>query len=183
MCHLDFPLESPSFTHHQPHLPVPQGQLDNHSFTRRQHQDRTEELLQKQSIILLQYVRMLDWFDLNWMDCTLRLQSSVYMSSWRHCSQRRLFLTSLSPFSTLPSHSVDMSKHHPDLIMCRKQPGIGMAAESFSLPILVGLRGLLTNEKFCCANRLCTATMFSLCSIAIGRLCEKCDGKCVICDS
>ncbi|CAI0434122.1 unnamed protein product [Linum tenue] len=33
-----------------------------------------------------------------------------------------------------------MDKHHPDLIMCRKQPGI-----------------------------------------AIGRLCEKCDGKCVIC--
>ena len=35
-----------------------------------------------------------------------------------------------------------MAKHHPDLIMCRKQPGI-----------------------------------------AIGKLCEKCDGKCVICDS
>ena len=34
------------------------------------------------------------------------------------------------------------AKHHPDLIMCRKQPGI-----------------------------------------AIGRLCEKCDGKCVVCDS
>ncbi|XP_052117597.1 PHD finger-like domain-containing protein 5A [Arachis duranensis] len=34
------------------------------------------------------------------------------------------------------------AKHHPDLIMCRKQPGI-----------------------------------------VIGRLCEKCDGKCVICDS
>ena len=35
-----------------------------------------------------------------------------------------------------------MAKHHPDLVMCRKQPGI-----------------------------------------AIGRLCEKCDGKCPICDS
>ncbi|KAK8262613.1 hypothetical protein V6Z11_D13G270100 [Gossypium hirsutum] len=35
-----------------------------------------------------------------------------------------------------------MAKHHPDLIMCRKQPGI-----------------------------------------AIGRLCEKHDGKCVVCDS
>ena len=35
-----------------------------------------------------------------------------------------------------------MAKHHPDLIMCRKQPGI-----------------------------------------AIGRLCDKCDGRCVICDS
>ncbi|KAF9572700.1 PHD finger-like domain-containing protein 5A [Mortierella alpina] len=47
------------------------------------------------------------------------------------------------PNISIPSyHSADMSKHHPDLIMCRKQPGI-----------------------------------------AIGRLCEKCDGKCVICDS
>jgi PHD finger-like domain-containing protein 5A len=35
-----------------------------------------------------------------------------------------------------------MAKHHPDLVMCRKQPGV-----------------------------------------AIGRLCEKCDGHCVICDS
>lgn len=35
-----------------------------------------------------------------------------------------------------------MAKHHPDLIMCRKQIGI-----------------------------------------SIGRLCDKCDGKCVICDS
>ena len=35
-----------------------------------------------------------------------------------------------------------MSKHHPDLIMCRKLPGI-----------------------------------------AIGRLCERCDGRCVNCDS
>eukprot|EP01016_Furgasonia_blochmanni_P019950 TRINITY_DN2221_c0_g1_i2.p1 TRINITY_DN2221_c0_g1~~TRINITY_DN2221_c0_g1_i2.p1 ORF type:complete len:156 (+),score=40.46 TRINITY_DN2221_c0_g1_i2:59-526(+) len=40
------------------------------------------------------------------------------------------------------SNLVGMAKHHPDLIMCRKQPGV-----------------------------------------AIGRLCEKCDGKCVICDS
>lgn len=39
-------------------------------------------------------------------------------------------------------YQTSMAKHHPDLIMCRKQPGI-----------------------------------------AIGRLCEKCDGKCVICDS
>lgn len=45
---------------------------------------------------------------------------------------------------TSPSRGagVAMAKHHPDLIMCRKQ-----------------------------------------CGIAIGRLCEKCDGKCVICDS
>lgn len=36
----------------------------------------------------------------------------------------------------------DMAKHHPDLVFCRKQPGI-----------------------------------------SLGRLCEKCDGKCVVCDS
>ena len=41
-----------------------------------------------------------------------------------------------------------MAKHHPDLVMCRKQPG----------------------------------TIFYL-GISIGALCEKCDGKCVICDS
>ncbi|CAI4211515.1 unnamed protein product [Parascedosporium putredinis] len=35
-----------------------------------------------------------------------------------------------------------MSRHHPDLVMCRKQPGI-----------------------------------------AIGRVCDKCDGKCPVCDS
>ena len=35
-----------------------------------------------------------------------------------------------------------MAKHHPDLVFCRKQPGI-----------------------------------------ALGRLCERCDGKCIICDS
>jgi len=35
-----------------------------------------------------------------------------------------------------------MAKHHPDLIMCRKQTGI-----------------------------------------SIGRLCDKCDGRCIICDS
>lgn len=35
-----------------------------------------------------------------------------------------------------------MSRHHPDLVMCRKQPGI-----------------------------------------SIGRLCDKCDGKCPVCDS
>ncbi|KIH88144.1 hypothetical protein SPBR_07764 [Sporothrix brasiliensis 5110] len=35
-----------------------------------------------------------------------------------------------------------MSRHHPDLVMCRKQPGI-----------------------------------------AVGRVCDKCDGKCPVCDS
>lgn len=35
-----------------------------------------------------------------------------------------------------------MSRHHPDLIMCRKQPGI-----------------------------------------VVGKLCQRCEGKCVVCDS
>ena len=50
----------------------------------------------------------------------------------------------ISPKSTKTNlqQTTTMAKHHPDLVMCRKQPGI-----------------------------------------AIGRLCEKCDGKCVICDS
>ncbi|KAI5796369.1 PHF5-like protein-domain-containing protein [Peziza echinospora] len=47
-------------------------------------------------------------------------------------------LSSASPQATFPI----MSRHHPDLVMCRKQPGI-----------------------------------------AIGRLCDKCDGKCPVCDS
>jgi len=44
----------------------------------------------------------------------------------------------------LTTHRVEitMSRHHPDLVMCRKQSGI-----------------------------------------AIGRLCDKCDGKCPVCDS
>ena len=54
----------------------------------------------------------------------------------------------------------NMAKHHPDLIFCRKQPGVGM------LIIFQYLFGF--NFSFW---------------KAIGRLCEKCDGKCVICDS
>ncbi|KAJ3729421.1 PHF5-like protein-domain-containing protein, partial [Lentinula raphanica] len=50
--------------------------------------------------------------------------------------------TLTQPQAILSSTCFIMSKHHPDLIMCRRQPGI-----------------------------------------AIGRLCEKCDGKCPGCDS
>ena len=50
-------------------------------------------------------------------------------------------LAARSPAAS-PKNCAAMAKHHPDLIMCRKQPGI-----------------------------------------AIGRLCEKCDGKCPVCDS
>jgi hypothetical protein len=75
------------------------------------------------------------------------------------CNSHALLTQPSSPFLVSPSHALRvpqqplsalsfsrsdtvMAKHHPDLIMCRKQPGI-----------------------------------------AIGRLCAKCDGKCVICDS
>ncbi|KAF9341546.1 PHD finger-like domain-containing protein 5A [Linnemannia elongata] len=57
-------------------------------------------------------------------------------------STDRTLRTPSGIFLTTHIKYVFMSKHHPDLIMCRKQPGI-----------------------------------------AIGRVCEKCDGKCVICDS
>ena len=59
-----------------------------------------------------------------------------------------------------------MAKHHPDLIMCRKQPGIGMFEISDFCPDPLRLRSPLP-----------------LPSAAVGRLCEKCDGKCPVCDS
>ena len=52
-----------------------------------------------------------------------------------------------------------MAKHHPDLIMCMKQPGIGTLL------------------------RKSVRTRLMSCIVALGRLCEKCDGKCPICDS
>lgn len=58
-----------------------------------------------------------------------------------------------------------MAKHHPDLIFCRKQPGVG---KSFAYYFH------MLHDHVLILNLL-----FS----AIGRLCEKCDGKCVICDS
>eukprot|EP00878_Enallax_costatus_P020563 GHUV01021743.1.p3 GENE.GHUV01021743.1~~GHUV01021743.1.p3 ORF type:complete len:120 (-),score=11.33 GHUV01021743.1:1069-1428(-) len=60
-----------------------------------------------------------------------------------------------------------MAKHHPDLIMCMKQPGIGECSDHLPHHFHVLLR-LLMNGYICAA---------------IGRLCEKCDGKCPICDS
>ncbi|GJJ13354.1 hypothetical protein Clacol_007606 [Clathrus columnatus] len=57
-----------------------------------------------------------------------------------------------------------MSKHHPDLIMCRRQPGIGTFSSYYTPWVTF-------------ANRL----FFH--NTAIARLCEKCDGKCPICDS
>lgn len=60
-----------------------------------------------------------------------------------------------------------MAKHHPDLIFCRKQPGVGEFIED--------CKRLPESPK-------CKQTAFPV-LLAIGRLCEKCDGKCVICDS
>lgn len=57
-----------------------------------------------------------------------------------------------------------MAKHHPDLIFCRKQPGVGKSEKE-------NLNDLFIYRKI------------SISLLAIGRLCEKCDGKCVICDS
>ena len=50
----------------------------------------------------------------------------------------------------------EMAKHHPDLIFCRKQAG------------------KFKQQKLVCKKIL---------GVAIGRLCDKCDGRCVICDS
>ncbi|CAO3640870.1 unnamed protein product [Cunninghamella blakesleeana] len=58
--------------------------------------------------------------------------------SWLDFSPNGFFYISFFCFSLY----FIMARHHPNLIFCRKQPGI-----------------------------------------AIGRLCEKCDGRCVICDS
>ena len=52
-----------------------------------------------------------------------------------------------------------MAKHHPDLIMCRKQPGVGESF--FSCRIVVFL--------------LLFSAIFFPPPPAIGRLCEKCE--------
>lgn len=70
-----------------------------------------------------------------------------------------------------------MARHHPDLIMCRKQPGIGKPCSFDLTPSFRILHTFLTHPlAFFFFSR-------SLSTPAIGRLCEKCDGKCVICDS
>ncbi|KAH8350791.1 hypothetical protein KR084_012193 [Drosophila pseudotakahashii] len=61
-----------------------------------------------------------------------------------------------------------MAKHHPDLIFCRKQPGVGeFSNKNHSRPGEI---------QYCLHSPPSHAA-------AIGRLCEKDDGKCVICDS
>lgn len=68
-----------------------------------------------------------------------------------------------------------MAKHHPDLIFCRKQPGVGK----------IHIRIPLFTVCFDAMTTLWLLVVTNLCFVypAIGRLCEKCDGKCVICDS
>lgn len=66
-----------------------------------------------------------------------------------------------------------MAKHHPDLIFCRKQPGVGKNNHNLQAFVTVNL--YVFDMK--------SVNTFSMFFIAIGRLCEKCDGKCVICDS
>jgi len=56
--------------------------------------------------------------------------------------RRHIYSGSFQKNIHLQSATQIMSRHHPDLVMCRKQAGI-----------------------------------------AIGRLCDKCDGKCPVCDS
>jgi PHD finger-like domain-containing protein 5A len=80
------------------------------------------------------------------------------LSLWGGKAEKSIYpFDCTSHLSSLPSHpnvktqanfshytheKAAMSRHHPDLVMCRKAPGI-----------------------------------------SIGRLCDKCDGKCPVCDS
>ncbi|PPS06409.1 hypothetical protein GOBAR_AA14196 [Gossypium barbadense] len=92
-----------------------------------------------------------------------------------------------------------MAKHHPDLIMCRKQPGIaiGRLCEKHDGKCVVcdSLVHPCTLVRVCdeCNYGSFQTVMAKhhpdliMCrkqpGIAIGRLCEKHDGKCVVCDS
>ncbi|KAJ1332405.1 hypothetical protein BSLG_008707 [Batrachochytrium salamandrivorans] len=70
-----------------------------------------------------------------------------------------------------------MAKHHPDLIFCRKQPGIEIKALYSAVH--------LHSASCTSASDFFTITAANLPQrlLAIGRLCEKHDGVCVICDS
>ena len=83
-----------------------------------------------------------------WLFLWIRTQFNCKLPYWKwefllcsHLCIHILLVTGILETKSFWKAS-NMAKHHPDLIMCRKQPGI-----------------------------------------AIGRLCEKDDGKCVICDS
>ena len=69
-----------------------------------------------------------------------------------------------------------MARHHPDLIMCRKQPGVCEFLEKkYNYSPVAACVSLHSSPP----RLLRRANPLA----AIGRLCEKCDGKCVICDS
>lgn len=94
-----------------------------------------------------------------------RSQQSPYL--WRTKSLTKKNCFSLN---TEQNYRI-MAKHHPDLIFCRKQPGVGKHFRSGSTHEIESM-SLSSFYHFCFVSFL-----------AIGRLCEKCDGKCVICDS
>ncbi|DBA87128.1 TPA: hypothetical protein ACH3X2_005242 [Trebouxia sp. C0005] len=69
-----------------------------------------------------------------------------------------------------------MAKHHPDLIMCRKQPGIaiGRLCEKCKLAVSARVRP---------ARSLCEPTRLLNLSLTHWSCLNAGDGKCVICDS
>ncbi|KJH48818.1 PHF5-like protein [Dictyocaulus viviparus] len=88
-----------------------------------------------------------------------------------------------------------MAKHHPDLIFCRKQPGvaIGRLCEkcknihiAISFFIIIASYFMQISQIFVLIMAKHHPDLI-FCrkqpGVAIGRLCEKCDGRCVICDS
>ena len=111
-------------------------------------------------------------------------------------------LRTLADFDPLPCRRLSLlllqAKHHPDLIMCRKQPGIastcnsrlgarldvGIARAAAAVACLASsslrsMHGLM----FVAVPVTVTARHSPLRSLTVGRLCAKCDGHCVICDS
>ena len=75
-----------------------------------------------------------------------------------------------------------MAKHHPDLIMCRKQPGIGVSPRRAAISTTPSPA---TEEKgpLSALAPVPDPGMYRVRAAAVGRLCEKCDGKCPVCDS
>lgn len=72
-----------------------------------------------------------------------------------------------------------MAKHHPDLIFCRKQPGVGELTRNNRLK----WHSLIHKNVSTKCKQIVRKLNCPFNVPAIGRLCEKCDGKCVICDS
>lgn len=86
------------------------------------------------------------------------------------------------------------AKHHPDLVMCMKQPGIGECCVLWAQEQTPHRQAAAASCRSPALARATSADACQLClrsppaarhmpPAAIGRLCEKCDGKCPICDS